>query len=63
MTFDTDHPLILTASCQSRTGTSAAMTALLASRRFYITEMQQCDDTIAERFFVRVKICGVVGER
>ena len=39
------------------------MTTFLASRRFYIVEMQQFDDTISERFFVRVTFCGVTGEK
>jgi formyltetrahydrofolate deformylase len=63
MTFDTDHPLVLTASCASRMGTSAAVTGFLASRRFYIIEMQQFDDTIAQRFFLRATFCGVSGEK
>ncbi len=62
MNFDTDHPLILTASCESRMGTTAAATGFLAARRFYIMEMQQFDDTISQRFFVRITFCGVRGE-
>ena len=62
MQFDTDHPLILTASCDSRMGTTAAITGFLAARRFYIMEMQQFDDTISQRFFVRITFCGVRGE-
>jgi formyltetrahydrofolate deformylase len=62
MQFDTDHPLILTATCGSRMGTTAAVTGFLAARRFYIMEMQQFDDTISQRFFVRVTFCGVLGE-
>jgi formyltetrahydrofolate deformylase len=62
MSFDTDHPLILTASCESRMGTTAAVTGFLAARRFYIMEMQQFDDTISQRFFVRITFCGVRGE-
>ena len=63
MNFDTEHPIILTASCESRMGTTAAVTGFLAARRFYIIEMQQFDDTISERFFVRATFCAVQGER
>ncbi len=62
MHFDTEHPLVLTASCESRMGTTAAVTGFLAARRFYIMEMPQFDDTISQRFFVRVTFCGVGGE-
>jgi formyltetrahydrofolate deformylase len=62
MTFDIEHPYVLTATCASRMGTTAAVTAFLASRRFYIVEMQQFDDTISQRFFVRITFCGVQGE-
>jgi formyltetrahydrofolate deformylase len=62
MQFDTEHPLVLTASCASRMGTTAAVAGFLASRRFYIMEMQQFDDTISQRFFVRTTFCGVRGE-
>ena len=62
MNFDTAHPYVLTASCVSRMGTTARVTAFLAERRLYIMEMQQFDDTISGRFFVRVTFCGVAGE-
>ena len=62
MTFDIEHPYVLTATCASRMGTTAAVTTFLATRRFYIVEMQQFDDTISQRFFVRVTFCGVQGE-
>lgn len=62
MKFDTARPLVLTATCESRMGTTAAVTSFLAARRFYITDMQQFDDTISQRFFVRVSFCGVLGE-
>ena len=62
MTFDIEHPYVLTATCASRMGTTAAVTTFLASRRFYIVEMQQFDDTISQRFFVRVTFCGMQGE-
>jgi formyltetrahydrofolate deformylase len=44
---------VLAASCASRLGTVAAVSTFLASRSCYITEMQQFDDVITERFFVR----------
>src|SRR5437016_13807681 len=39
--FATDHPYVLTASCPSRMGTTAAITGFLAARRFYLIEMHQ----------------------
>ena len=63
MSFDTDHPFVLTATCESRMGTTARVTTFLASRRFYIVEMQQFDDTISQRFFVRVTFCAVRGDK
>jgi formyltetrahydrofolate deformylase len=62
MNFDIEHPYVLAATCASRMGTTARVTAFLASRRFYIVEMQQFDDTISQRFFVRVTFCAVRGE-
>lgn len=62
MTFDTAHPYVLTATCVSRMGTTARVAAFLSERRLYITELQQFDDTISGRFFVRVTFCGVQGE-
>ena len=44
-------------------GTTARVTSFLAARRFYIIEMQQFDDTISQRFFVRITFCGVHGEK
>jgi formyltetrahydrofolate deformylase len=61
--FATDRPYVLSASCPSRMGTTAAVTGFLASRRFYLMEMHQFDDTISQRFFVRVVFCGVQGEK
>jgi formyltetrahydrofolate deformylase len=61
--FATEHPYILTASCPSRMGTTAAITGFLAARRFYLLEMHQFDDTLSQRFFVRITFCGVQGER
>jgi formyltetrahydrofolate deformylase len=63
MSFDTDHPFVLTATCASRMGTTARVTTFLASRRFYIVEMQQFDDTISQRFFVRITFCAVRGDK
>jgi formyltetrahydrofolate deformylase len=63
MNFDIGHPYVLTATCASRMGTTARVTTFLASRRFYIVEMQQFDDTISQRFFVRVTFCAVQGEK
>ncbi|MFO1468482.1 MAG: formyltetrahydrofolate deformylase [Steroidobacteraceae bacterium] len=62
MQFDTQHPWILTATCASRMGTTAAVTGFLASKRLYLMEMQQYDDTLNQRFFVRVTFCAVAGE-
>jgi formyltetrahydrofolate deformylase len=61
--FSTDHPYVLTASCPSRMGTTAAVAGFLAARRFYLMEMHQFDDTVSQRFFVRVTFCAVQGER
>jgi formyltetrahydrofolate deformylase len=60
--FATDHPYVLTASCPSRMGTTAAVAGFLAARRFYLIEMHQFDDTISQRFFVRVTFCAVQAE-
>ncbi|MBV9344744.1 MAG: formyltetrahydrofolate deformylase [Gammaproteobacteria bacterium] len=62
MKFATEHPCILTATCASRMGTTAAITGFLAARRFYLMEMHQFDDTVSQRFFVRITFCGVQGE-
>jgi formyltetrahydrofolate deformylase len=43
-------------------GTTAAITGFLAANRLYIMEMQQFDDVLTKRFFVRVTFCGVAGE-
>jgi formyltetrahydrofolate deformylase len=63
MNFDTEHTYVLAATCTSRMGTTARVTTFLANRRFYLVEMQQFDDTISQRFFVRVTFCAVRGER
>ena len=44
---------VLTATCDSRMGTVAVVSGFLASHRCYITEMQQFDDVISGRFFMR----------
>jgi formyltetrahydrofolate deformylase len=62
MEFTTDQPFILNATCASRMGTTAAITGFLAAHRLYIIEMQQFDDVLTRRFFVRVVFCGVAGE-
>jgi formyltetrahydrofolate deformylase len=43
-------------------GTTAAVTGFLAAHRLYIMEMQQFDDIMTKRFFVRVTFCAVTGE-
>jgi formyltetrahydrofolate deformylase len=43
-------------------GTAAAVTGFIAAHRLYIMEMQQFDDILTKRFFVRVTFCGVAGE-
>ena len=63
MNYATDHPYVLTASCASRMGTTAAIAGFLAAKRFYLMEMHQFDDTISQRFFARVAFCGVQGEK
>jgi formyltetrahydrofolate deformylase len=62
MQFATDHPYVLTASCASRLGTTAAVCNFLAAQRLYIMEMHQFDDTLSGRFFVRVMFCPVQNE-
>ena len=62
MQFDTSKPYILTATCPSRMGTTAAVTSFLSAHRLYIMDMQQFDDTLTGRFFVRVTFCAVAGE-
>lgn len=53
---------ILIASCDSRMGTVAAVSGFLASRHCYITEMQQFDDVLSGKFFVRVTFFGEPGQ-
>ena len=61
MRFDIERQFVLTATCASRMGTTAAVAGFLASRRMFLIDMQQFDDTIAETFFMRATFCGVVG--
>jgi formyltetrahydrofolate deformylase len=49
---------VLNATCDSRLGTVAAVSTFLASRQCYITEMQQFDDVLSGRFFVRINFYG-----
>jgi formyltetrahydrofolate deformylase len=53
---------ILNATCDSRIGTVAALSGFLASRQCYITEMQQFDDILSGRFFVRATFYGEPGK-
>jgi formyltetrahydrofolate deformylase len=53
---------ILNASCDSRLGTVAAVSGFLASRQCYITDMQQFDDVLSGRFFLRATFYGDPGE-
>lgn len=62
MQFDTQNHFILTATCESRMGTTAAVAGFLSAHRLYIMEMHQFDDTLTRRFFVRVTFCAVAGE-
>lgn len=62
MEFNTTRTYTLTATCASRMGTTAAVTGFLAAHRLYIMEMQQFDDVLTKRFFVRVVFCGISGE-
>jgi formyltetrahydrofolate deformylase len=52
---------ILTATCDSRMGTVARVSGFLASRKCYITDMQQFDDVITGRFFTRISFYGDPG--
>lgn len=52
---------ILTATCDSRMGTVARVSGFLASRKCYITDMQQFDDVLTGRFFTRISFYGNPG--
>jgi len=52
---------ILTATCDSRMGTVARVSGFLASRKCYITDMQQFDDVMTGRFFTRISFYGNPG--
>ena len=54
MQFDPQQQYILTASCPSRTGTVARVASYLAEHRCYIMDMQQFDDVLTGRFFMRI---------
>ncbi len=49
---------ILTATCDSRLGTVAAISTFLATRNGFIVDMHQFDDVISGRFFVRTVFYG-----
>lgn len=49
---------ILNATCDSRLGTVATVSGFLASRQCYITDMQQFDDVLSGRFFLRATFFG-----
>lgn len=53
MMFEAKNHYILTASCASRLGTVAAVSGFLATHGCYIVEMQQFDDVLSDRFFIR----------
>jgi formyltetrahydrofolate deformylase len=53
---------ILNATCDSRLGTVAAVSTFLAQRQCYIIEMQQFDDVLSGRFFVRIHFFGEPGQ-
>jgi formyltetrahydrofolate deformylase len=48
----------LSASCDSRLGTVAAISTFLATRHGFIVDMQQYDDVISGKFFVRTVFFG-----
>jgi formyltetrahydrofolate deformylase len=52
-TAETDPHYIVNASCASRLGTVAVVSGFLASHHCYITELQQFDDALTQRFFLR----------
>lgn len=55
----TDKKLfVLTATCDSRVGTVSAISTFLATRQGFIVDMQQYDDVISGRFFVRTVFFG-----
>ncbi|BAL27053.1 formyltetrahydrofolate deformylase [Azoarcus sp. KH32C] len=56
--YDPQRQYILTASCPSRTGTVAKVSGYLAENRCYIMDMQQFDDVLTDRFFLRATFQG-----
>lgn len=49
---------VLTATCDSRVGTVAAISTFLATRHGFIVDMQQYDDVVSGKFFVRTVFFG-----
>jgi formyltetrahydrofolate deformylase len=49
---------VLTATCDSRVGTVAAISTFLATRQGFIVDMQQYDDVVSGKFFVRTVFFG-----
>ena len=55
MTYSTRKPnsYTLRVTCPATTGLVAAVTGHLASRNYDITELEQYDDDVTQRFFMR----------
>ena len=51
--IESNQPYVLTASCPGIVGTTARISGFLAKRHCYITDMQQFDDILSGRFFMR----------
>lgn len=51
--IELNQPYVLTASCPGIVGTTAGISGFLANRHCYITDMQQFDDILSGRFFMR----------
>lgn len=51
--IESKHQYVLTACCPGIVGTTARISGFLARRHCYITEMQQFDDALSRRFFIR----------
>lgn len=50
---ESKHQYVLTACCLGIVGTTARISGFLAKRHCYITDMQQFDDILSKRFFIR----------
>jgi len=50
---ESKHRYVLTACCPGIVGTTARISGFLASRHCHITDMQQFDDILSNRFFLR----------